>query len=417
MTWVWECFARIRSIIRKCFRRGRSIPKRRVSETFWGRASMKAKASTKDAGNASPLQETYGNMPLTALDFLKELIRFPSLSHEEEAIADFVEEYVRSAGLPVERLENNVYFGLGEGSDRMLLNSHLDVVPPSDNHPYDPFEPTEVDGRLYGRGSVDAKASGAAMTTALLELARSGWQPPGGQVLVALTACEETGGDYNGLENLRPKLPDLNAAIVGEPTDLRPCIAQKGLLILKIHAHGKSAHAARAHLGENPIYKAAQDLQRLTEFTFERSDPFLGKPTLTPTVITGGEARNMVPDRCTVVLDVRTTPAYTHDEIIEILDDYLESEVEVHSKRIIPVSTDPSEKIVRACRNAIPGEEPFGSPTASDWIFLPDVPTVKLGPGSSERSHTAEEHIELTEIERAVEVYSAIIRNYYDQQT
>lgn len=351
-------------------------------------------------------------LPVT--DLLKKLVSHPSLSHEEEAIADFVEEYVRSMGRPVERLDNNVYFWLGEGTRRMLLNTHLDVVPPSENHPYEPFEPTEVDGKLYGRGTVDAKSSGAAMTTALLELAASGWTPDNGQVMVALTACEETGGDYNGLETLRPHLPDLHAALVGEPTDLRPCIAQKGLLILKIHVRGKSAHAARAHLGENPIYRAADELHRLKTFSFDREDPFLGSPTLTPTVIRGGDARNMVPDRCTFVLDIRSTPSYTHDEMIDILEDYLDAEVEVHSRRIIPVATDPEEAIVRACRKAVPRAEPFGSPTASDWIFLPDVPTVKIGPGSSSRSHTAEEHIELTEIERAVDVYKSIIRNYYD---
>jgi acetylornithine deacetylase len=352
-------------------------------------------------------------MMTSPIELLNELISFPSLSHEEEDIADFVEQYVRSAGVPVERLENNVYFWLGSGHRSLLLNTHLDVVPPSENHPYEPFEPTRVDGKLYGRGSVDAKASGAAMITALLQLAAGGWEPNNGKLLVALTACEETGGSYNGLETLRPHLPELQAAIIGEPTDLEPCIAQKGLLILKIHVHGKSAHAARAHLGENPIYRAADELQQLRTFSFEREDPLLGKPTLNPTVIRGGEARNMVPDRCTFVLDIRSTPSYTHEEIIQILDDYLDAEVEVHSKRLIPVATDPSEPIVQACRAALPEARPFGSPTASDWIFLPDVPTVKLGPGSSELSHTAEEHIELTEVTRAVDVYTSIIQEYY----
>lgn len=349
-----------------------------------------------------------------AVDLLKDLIRFPCLSHEEGPVADFVERYVRDAGVPVARHENNVYFWIGDGPDVLLLNSHLDVVPASSNHPYDPFEPVEVDGKLYGRGSVDAKASGATMTTALLALARDGWTPPGGQLLVALTACEERGGAYNGLESLRPHLPPLSGAVVGEPTDLRPCVAQKGLLILKVHAHGRTAHAARAHLGDNAILRAARDVQRLADYAFERSDPFLGKPTLNVTVIEGGTTHNVVPDRCTFTIDIRSTPAYTHDEIVSEIAAKLESDVEVHSARYIPVATPLTARVVRAARQAVPEAEPFGSPTASDWIFLHDVPTVKLGPGPSERSHTPEEHIELDEVRRGVDVYQRIVRAFFE---
>ncbi|ACY48508.1 M20 family metallo-hydrolase [Rhodothermus marinus] len=347
------------------------------------------------------------------IELLKSLVRFPSLSHQEAEIADFVEHYVRQAGLPVRRMDNNVYFWLGEGEDRLLLNSHLDVVPPSADHPFDPFEPVEVDGKLYGRGTVDAKASGAAMTTALLSLAREGWRPPNGQVIVALTACEETGGGYNGLEALRPHLPPLQAAIVGEPTCLQPCVAQKGLLILKLHARGRTAHAARPHLGDNAILRAARDIQRLSRFRFDRADPFLGAPTLTVTTIQGGTAHNVVPEHCTFTLDIRTTPAYTHAEIVQLLAGVVESEIEVHSDRFIPVATPVDARIVQACLRANPGSRPFGSPTASDWIFLHDIPTVKLGPGPSERSHTGGEHIELDELVRAVRVYRDIIRHYY----
>jgi acetylornithine deacetylase len=347
------------------------------------------------------------------IGLLKALVRFPSLSHQEAEIADFVEQHVQRAGLPVARLDNNVYFWLGEGEDRLLLNSHLDVVPPSADHPFDPFEPVEVDGKLYGRGTVDAKASGAAMTTALLSLAREGWRPPKGQVIVALTACEETGGGYNGLEALRPHLPPLQAAIVGEPTRLEPCVAQKGLLILKLHAHGRTAHAARPHLGDNAILRAVRDIKRLSQFRFEKADPFLGIPTLTVTTIQGGTAHNVVPERCSFTLDIRTTPAYTHAEIVQLLAGVVESEIEVHSDRFIPVSTPIETRIVQACLRANPGSRPFGSPTASDWIFLHDIPTVKLGPGPSERSHTGGEHIELDELVHAVEVYRNIIRYYY----
>jgi acetylornithine deacetylase len=348
----------------------------------------------------------------TALQLLKDLVAFPSISGEEGPIADFLEDYVRTAGVPVARHDNNVYFWWGDGPGCLLLNSHLDVVPPSARHPYDPFEPVEYDGHLFGRGTVDAKASGAAMTTALLDLAADGWVPTNGRVLVALTACEETGGPYNGLADLRPHLPNLHAAVVGEPTALQPCVAQKGLLILKIHAHGTTAHAARAHLGDNAILRAARDIETLQTLTFDREDPYLGRPTLAVTTIEGGTARNMIPDRCTFYVDIRSTPAYTHDELTAQVTDLLESDVEVHSKRLIPVSTDEDERITQACIRAT-GGIPFGSPTASDWIFLHDVPTIKLGPGQSERSHTAHEHIALDEVEAAVDVYKGLVMDYF----
>src|SRR6056297_844985 len=208
------------------------------------------------------------------LDLHGALVGIPSISHEEGPIADFVEDHLRRAEAPVEvgRLENNVWASLGDGDDLLLLASHLDVVPPSTDHPYPPFEPTRVNGRIYGRGAVDAKASGAAMLQALLDLAAEGFSPPG-RVVVALTACEET-GRYNGLDHLRrdvfgTTLPPVTSAIVGEPTGLRPCLAQKGLLILTATAHGRAAHAARAHLGTNALTVAARDLLALDGFTFE----------------------------------------------------------------------------------------------------------------------------------------------------
>lgn len=355
-------------------------------------------------------------MPASDLDVVtlhKDLIRFPSLSDDEGPIADFIENFVSARGVPVRRHHDNVFFWIGDGDETLLLNTHLDVVPPSSGHPYDPFNPVEVRGRIYGRGSVDAKASAAAMTTALLSLAADGWSPKGGRLMVALTTHEEVGGAYNGLESLRPHLPALSAAIVGEPTGLRPCVAQKGLLILNVHAHGKSAHAARSHLGENAILKAFRDIDRLQSFEFGRQHPFLGEPTITVTTIEGGSARNVVPDGCTFTLDIRTTPEYPHDALIQEISSYLESDVEVHSKRIVPVATPLESAIVKACMAAAPAREPFGSPTASDWIFLDDVPTVKIGPGSSDLSHTADESMPIGELRKAVQVYQNIIREYF----
>lgn len=350
-----------------------------------------------------------------AVELLKELIRFPSLTGEEAAIADFVEDRVRRAGVDVLRHEDNVAFAIGDGEDTLLLNSHLDVVSPSEDHPHDPFEPVETDGELYGRGSVDAKASGAAMTTALLSLADAGWRPEQGRVIVGLTTYEEGGGMKNGLQDLRPHLPSLSAAVVGEPTRLRPCVAQKGLLILKIHAWGESAHAGRPHLGDNAIPAAMTALQQLNTVTLDREDPYLGAPTKTVTTIEGGTARNMVPEHCVFTVDLRTTPAYTHDEIVEQVRTAVDAEVEVHSDRLVPCSTPEDARIVQAVQAARPNADPFGSPTSSDWVFLHDVPAVKMGPGQSARSHTAEERIDVAEVREAVEVYRTLIRAYFSR--
>ncbi len=360
---------------------------------------------------------------MTVLDLHADLVRIPSLSHHEAAAADYVEAWARSVpGLAVGRHDDNVWASVGDGDDLLLLASHLDVVPPSSEHPYPPFEPTTVDGRVYGRGAVDAKASGAAMLAALAHLATSGWVPPG-RLVVALTACEETGGGYNGMEAMRREvfgttLPDVSAALVGEPTELRPCLAQKGLLILQATAHGQTAHAARAHLGVNAVTVAARDLVRVDAMTFDRPDPLLGLPTANVTLIDGGTAKNVIPDRCGFTLDVRSTPAYTHAELAEQIGHALESQVEVYSDRLVPCATPASATVAQAVTTALArlglDAEPFGSPTASDWIFLSDVPAVKIGPGRSELSHTADEHVEVDQLTRAVEVYAEIARQYFD---
>lgn len=346
------------------------------------------------------------------VSLLMDLVAIPSLSGEEKTAADFVQDLVSRYDVGVGRVDDNVYFWLGEGDDLLLLNTHLDVVPPSENHPYDPFTPVSIDGRIFGRGSVDAKASVAAMTTALLTFAEQRYDPPG-RIMVALTTCEETGGAYNGLETLRPHLPNISAALIGEPTELQPCVAQKGLLILTVRAIGETAHAARAHLGDNAIEKAARDVLRSTAMSFDRADPFLGRPTVTATTIQGGSARNVVPDLCTFTLDIRSTPVYTHEELTTRVRKELESTVDVHSDRIVPVATALDERVVRACCRAVPDAEPFGSPTTSDWIFLSDVPAVKIGPGASDLSHTPRESIPVDQLHQAVDVYRSAIEAYF----
>lgn len=355
-------------------------------------------------------------LPMTATDLLRALVRFPSLSHHEAEAAAYVEAVANAHGLSVWRHENNVVVEWGTGSDTLLFNSHLDVVPPSEAMPHGAFDGFEAGGVLWGRGTVDAKASGAAMLAAMLALRAEGFDPPGGRLMVALTACEETGGGYNGMEALRPHLPPLAGAVVGEPTEMHPCVAQKGLLILHVDQQGRTAHAARAHLGDNAIWHLADDLAALRALRFEREDPYLGAVTLTPTVVAAGSARNVVPDAARVTLDIRLTPAYTPDEATEIVQSAVRGEVVVHSKRYVPVATPPGSRIRQAVEAVHPGGVPFGSPTASDWTYLADVPTVKMGPGPSERSHTPDERIELAEVERAARIYAAVARAFFADQ-
>ena len=339
---------------------------------------------------------------------------FPSLSGEEDEICSYIHSTVTDIGVYSKRIGNSVYFTLGEGPNKLLLASHLDVVPPSSSHPYPPFEPTFIDGKIYGRGISDAKASGAAMISAFLELHAENWKPKNGQLIVALTECEEVDHDRNGLRKLlSTELPTPQAALIGEPTSLCPIIAQKGLLVVRLNATGKSAHAARPTLGENAVLMASDDIQRLSGLRFDKIHPILGSVSINITTIQGGTARNVIPEQCTMYVDIRTTPSYTHDEIVQILRKTVKSEVIVHSDRIVPVSTSVDELIVEACLNAVPGSTPQGSPTASDWIYLQGVPAVKIGPGSSELSHTSDEHVDATEVLQAVSIYKTAIRNYF----
>jgi len=345
---------------------------------------------------------------------LQQLVSYPSLSGEEFEIADYVEAWADRAGFPVGRVENNVYLSLGSGSTCLLLNSHLDIVPASGDHPYDPFVPVVEDGRVYGRGTVDAKASCAAMLVAASNLAEEGWQPENGKLVVALTACEETSRPRNGLQTLLPHLPELHGAVIGEPTGLEPCFSQKGLLILEVTARGVSAHAARPDRGTNAIVKAAADVVALESLTFDRIHAQLGPTTKAVTVIIGGSARNMIPESCSFVIDLRTTPAYTHAEITETVKNLLESEVKVSSERYVPTETHESSVIAGAVRAALPDAVPFGSPTVSDWAFLGNVPAVKLGPGDSRLSHTGRESISVDELKAAVSLYESIVRRFFE---
>jgi acetylornithine deacetylase len=339
----------------------------------------------------------------------------PSLSRQEARLADIVQADLEAEGLAVRRKGNNVWCAVGGGGPRLLLNSHLDTVPAGDGWSGDPWIPRTGDGRVVGLGANDAKGCVVSMLDAVLGMRRrwSAGTARQGTIVLALTAEEEVSGEGLGtvLEELRP----LDGAIVGEPTGLVPMTAQRGLLILRCLARGVTAHPANTppDKADNAIVRAAADIARLAEFDWGPRHPLLGRCHGSVTRIEGGVALNVIPDRCEFHLDIRTTPAETHDELIERLRGALHGEVEVRSRRLVPVETDADTDIVRAVLAALPGARPAGSPAMSDMVFLSGIPSVKIGPGQSGRSHTPDEYIETAELEAGRQAYERIIEAFF----
>ncbi|MDQ2659386.1 MAG: M20/M25/M40 family metallo-hydrolase, partial [Verrucomicrobiota bacterium] len=297
------------------------------------------------------------------------------------------------------------------GSDerpRLLLVSHLDTVPPCEGWQSDPNKLQSEGEKLIGLGANDAKGSVAAMIMAARELQT---QELDGLVTFAFVAGEERGGE--GIRAIKPKLGVIDAAIVGEPTGLEICTAQRGMLLLQCIAHGESAHVAHAQLGDNAIHKAARDVARLAAMEFP-AHPSLGATRAQVTEISGGLARNQIPDRCEFFVDLRTTPNLDHAEVAGEIEGALESEVRVHSDRYLAVATEENEPIVQAALQAADKARGVGSVTTSDWAFLRGIPAVKAGPGETERSHRPNEFILLSELEAGAAFYRRAVRNYFE---
>jgi acetylornithine deacetylase len=351
-----------------------------------------------------------------ASELVVELVRTPSVSGEEVQVAELLEGWARSRGIEVSRDDAAVRMSVaGHRSGRtLLLASHLDTVPPGEGWTVDPFAGVVSDGRLVGRGAVDAKASVAAMAAALVRLAAEGGVEAGRLELLA-TYGEETRGTTmpEALWRLG-EFPD--AAIVGEPTGLAPAVAQRGQLLLRLTWQGEQMHAGwaseRPEPPRNAILAAAADLRRLAELPFDRVHPRLGRIAVTPTMLQAGVARNVTPPRCELVLDVRSTPEYDHAELVRTIAGIVEASVEVLSDRLVPAETPLDSALLPLIRTLRPDAESFGSPTCSDWVWLRSTDAVKLGPGNSRLSHTANEWIDLTEVEEAASFYAAVARGY-----
>lgn len=335
---------------------------------------------------------------------LKAMIAVPSKSRQEAGVADVVESFLKGEGLEPSRHGNNIVVvsGRDSGKPTIMLNSHIDTVAPVKGWTREPFAPTVDDQRLYGLGSNDAGASVVSLIAAYMILSAKE-QPY--NLMLLLSAEEEVSGK-NGLESMVDKVGDIDMAVVGEPTGMRPAIAEKGLMVLDGVVRGVAGHAARNE-GVNAIYGALAVVETLRNLTFPRVSETLGPIKISVTQINAGTQHNVVPDRCDIVVDVRTTDAYSNIETLDLIRRAVpDCELTPRSTRLNPSGIARDNRVV--ARAEMMGLEPFGSPTLSDQALMP-WPSVKIGPGDSSRSHTADEYIELDEIREAIEFYVKLL--------
>lgn len=342
-------------------------------------------------------------------DVLLRWVQTPSLSGEEHDMVARAMTDIRDLGFSAETVGNNIVVRRGTpGGHRLLLASHLDTVPVGHGWTHDPY-PTAWDGdRLFGRGANDAKGCATAMLFAFA----TAEIPTGAELLLILAAEEENGGE-NGVRLALQNLGPIQAGIVGEPTLLRVCDAQRGMVILKIVCEGDAGHVAHAQ-GRNAIHQAASDIQALQSLTFPPHER-LGQTVAQVVTIEGGTSRNMIPDRCEYYVDFRTTPGLTSDDILTHVKSLVQGAVTVFSDRYPACATPGDHPIRRACLKGSRTTVPVGSPTVSDWAFLKDIPAVKMGPGDSHRSHTADEYLLAGELQDGIETYVASIEAYFHE--
>lgn len=340
-----------------------------------------------------------------AVSLLSHLIATPSVSRDERRAADIMEEELTRCGFTPHREANNVWaIGPCQREDRptLLLNAHIDTVKPVASYTRNPYEPSLEDGTLYGLGSNDCGGGLVSLLQVFRELSASERCPYN---LVYLASAEEEVSGKDGISRALPLLPHVDVAIVGEPTGMQPAVAEKGLMVVDITAHGKSGHAARNE-GVNAIYEALDDLCWIRSHRFDRVSQFLGPTKMQATVVNAGTQHNVVPDECKIVVDVRTNELYTNEEVFDIISSHCKSECRARSFRLHSSRIDLNHPLVERC--VALGLQPFGSPTLSDQALMPFA-SLKLGPGQSARSHSADEYIKVSEIEHAISLYLRLL--------
>ena len=340
---------------------------------------------------------------MDTIDLLKNMIRIPSVSREEKDAADYMERWMKGNGFEARRLGNNLWMesGPADGRPTILLNAHIDTVKPASGYTRDPFTPEIEDGCLYGLGSNDDGGSLIALLETYSRLIQKE-QPY--RLIFSATAEEEVSGK-GGLDLILPELGRIDFGVMGEPTGMRMAVAERGLMVLDCTAYGKSGHAARNE-GVNAIYKAIEDIQWFKSHSFDRVSDFLGAVKMSVTQINAGTQHNVVPDKCTFVVDVRPNGMYTNPELLELIKSSVSCEVKERSTRIGSSHLPMDHPAV--VRGLSLGLEPFGSPTTSNQALC-HFPTLKIGPGDSARSHSADEYIRLDEIADGIETYVALL--------
>ena len=342
-----------------------------------------------------------------AVQLLKQLVATPSLSREEAAATDLIQQYLETKGYEPVRTGNNVWSKcktFNESLPTILLDAHIDTVKPVAGWTHDPFTPEETtNGVIYGLGTNDDGASLVSMMQAFFLIDEMGGNPC--YNFIFLASCEEEVSGKNGIESVIPLLPPISFAVVGEPTDMQPAIAEKGLMVIDVTTEGVSGHAARNE-GVNAIYKAIEDIRWIETHHFSKSSELLGPVKTTVTIIQAGTQHNVIPDRCQFTIDVRSNECYTNQEIFDEIVKNLQGKAVARSFRLNSSSINRTHPFVQKAISF--GLTPFGSPTLSNQALMP-FPSIKIGPGKSSRSHTADEYIKIEEITQAIKLYYRLL--------
>lgn len=336
-----------------------------------------------------------------SLELLKQLIAIQSFSKEEDKTADLIEQFLQQRNIQTYRKLNNIWAynkHFDAAKPTLLLNSHHDTVKPNSGYTRDPYDAAVEDGKLYGLGSNDA--GGCLVSLIATFLYYYDQENLNYNICLATTAEEEISGN-NGLECVLPDLGELEFAIVGEPTQMNLAIAERGLLVLDCTVTGKAGHAAREE-GDNAIYKALKDIDWFRNYRFSKVSEVFGSLKMTVTIINAGSQHNVVPATCTFTVDVRVTDAYTNEEVLKIIRTNVDCEVKPRSIRLKPSSIDKAHPLVQA--GIALGRTTYGSPTTSDQALL-SIPSLKVGPGDSGRSHMANEYVYVDEIAEGIDLY------------
>lgn len=338
-----------------------------------------------------------------AISLLKRMIATPSHSREEAAVADIMEQELKALGFAPLRKGNNVWACSlwDDKKPTILLDAHIDTVRPNGAWSRDAYTPTVEGDKLYGLGSNDTGGSVVSLLMTFVHLTKHE-QPYN---LIYLASAEEEVTGAGGVRAVLPELGKIDFAIVGEPTDMQPAIAEKGLMVLDCVAHGVAGHAAREE-GVNAIYKALKDIEWFRTHRFEKVSELLGPVKMSVTGIEAGTQHNVVPAECRFMVDIRVNECYSNEELLELIRQHVECDVQPRSTHLNSSYISCSHPAMKRLLDM--GCEAFGSPTMSNQAVMP-FPTLKLGPGRSERSHTADEYIHISEIAHAVEVYCALL--------